>query len=398
MRLADFIRWIYLAVRASRMRTALTALGMAIGIAAVSMLTAIGEGVHGYMLAQFSQFGTHIVAINPGIAETGGMTGLFRTERPLTLDDAQALSRIPGVLATVPSISGTGKVEAGVRQRDTMVLGVGAQASAAWNMKVQYGRFLPDDDPVGARPYVVLGHKVWQELYGSRSPLGEDVRVGGQRFRVVGVMAPKGEMLGIDMNDMVFIPVGRGLSLFNRDGLMEINFKYSPNVPAKVMAERLRTALIARHGAEDFSTTTQEDMLETLNRILSVLKTAIAALGGISLFVGAIGVLTIMTTALSERRAEIGLLCALGCTRGRLLALFLGESILLAMLGGVFGLVLVALLIGLLTLVAPALPLSPQPLYLLAALLLSGLIGALAGIWPAWKASQTDPIEALRAE
>lgn len=398
MRIADFLRWIYRAVRASRMRTLLTALGMAIGIAAVSMLTAIGEGVHGYVLAQFNQFGTHIVSINPGLAKTGGMTGLFRTERPLTLEDARVLSHTPGVLATVPSLSGTGRVEAGLRQRDTMVLGVGAQAADAWQMKVQFGRFLPDDDPVGARPYVVLGYKVWQELYGSRSPLGEDVRVGDQRFRVIGVMAEKGQILGIDMNDMVFIPVGRALALFNREGLMEINFKYSPNVPAKVMAERLRTTLIARHGGEDFSTTTQEDMLATLDRILSVLKTAIAALGGISLLVGAIGVLTIMTTALSERRSEIGLLCALGCTRGQLLALFLGESILLAMLGGLLGLLLLALLIVVLTLAAPALPLSPQPLYLLAALLLSGLIGALAGIWPAWQASRTDPIDALRAE
>lgn len=398
MRTADFLHWIWRAVRAARMRTALTALGMAIGIAAVSMLTAIGEGVHGYMIAQFSQFGTHIVAINPGLAKTGGMTGLFRTERPLTLEDAAALSRTPGVLATVPSISGTARVEAGLRQRDTMVIGVGAQAAEAWNMQVRIGRFLPDDDPVAARPYAVLGHKVWQELFGGRNPLGADVRVGGQRFRVVGVMAEKGQMLGIDMNDMVFIPVGRALPLFNREGLMEINFKYAPTVPAKVMAERLRTALIARHGGEDFSTTTQEDMLETLDRILSVLKTAIAALGGISLLVGAIGVLTIMTTALSERRAEIGLLCALGCTRGRLLALFLGESILLAVLGGLLGLVLLGLLVLVLTLAAPALPLSPQPPYLLAALLLSAVIGAAAGIWPAWQASRTDPIEALRAE
>lgn len=398
MRSADFLRWIYTAVRSSRMRTLLTALGMAIGIAAVSLLTSIGEGVRGYVLAQFTQFGTHIVAINPGKAQTGGMSGLFRTERPLTLEDAAALVHVPGVLAAVPVIQGTGRVEAGIRQRDTNIMGVGSKAADTWLMKVQFGRFLPEDDPVAPRPYAVLGYKVWQELYAGRSPLGDDIRVGGQRYRVIGVMAPKGQMLGFDMDDLVFIPAGRALGLFNRDGLMEINFKHAPGVPSKVMVQRLRDALTARHGTEDFTMTSQEDMLVTLDRILSVLKAAIAALGSISLFVGAVGVLTIMTTALAERRQEIGLLRALGCTRRRLLAMFLGESILLALLGGLLGLVLLALLAIVLTLAVPSLPLAPQPLYLLAALLLSGLIGALAGIWPAWQASRLDPIEALRAE
>lgn len=398
MRFLDWLKWILGATRSSRMRTWLTALGIAIGIAAVSLLTAIGEGVHSYVLAQFSQFGTHIVAINPGNTQTGGMTGLLRTERPLTIEDAMALSKVPGVLATVPVIQGTGRVEAGLRQRDTNILGVGSGAADAWLMQVQLGRFLPDDDPVAPRAYAVLGHKVWRELFGDRNPLGEDIRVGGQRYRVVGVMAEKGQMLGFDMNDLVFIPAARGLALFNRDSLMEINFKHTPAVASKTMAARLEAVLVARHGGKDFMLTTQEDMLATLDRILSVLKTAIAALGGISLFVGGVGVLTIMTTALAERRQEIGLLRALGSTRRQLLLLFLGESVALAMLGGLLGLALLALLVVLLHLGAPDLPLSPQPLYLLGAMLLSGLVGVLAGIFPAWQASNVDPIEALREE
>lgn len=399
MRPGDWLNWIWHAARSSRMRTVLTALGIAIGIAAVSLLTAIGEGVRSYVLVQFTQFGTHIVAINPGKTETGGGTGgMFQTERALTIEDAIALSKVPGVLAAVPVVQGSGRIEAGLRGRNTNVMGVGSGAADAWLLAVQYGRFLPDDDPVAPRPYVVLGHKVWRELYGAASPMGDDVRVGGQRFRVVGVMAPKGQMLGFDMDDIVYIPAARALQLFNREGLMEVNFKHSPAVRSATMVDRLRKALVARHGSEDFTMTSQEDMMATLDRILSVLKMAIGALGGISLFVGGVGVLTIMTTALAERRQEIGLLRAIGCTRRQLLTLFLGESIALAMLGGALGLLLLALLAALMMVTAPGIPLAPQPLYLLGALLLSGVIGALAGIWPAWQASRVDPIEALRAE
>lgn len=399
MRFLDWLDWIWRAARASRMRTWLTALGIAIGITAVSLLTAIGEGVRSYVLVQFTQFGTHIVAINPGKTQTGGaMGGMLRTERSLTIEDALALAKIPGIEAAVPVVQGTGRVEAGLRQRDTNIIAVGSAAAGAWQLVVKYGRFLPDDDPVAPRAYVVLGHKVWQELFGERSALGENIRVGGQRYRVIGVMAPKGQMLGFDMDDVVYIPAARGLALFNRESLMEINFMYSPAVTSTAIAARLKEALIARHGSEDFSMTSQEDMLATLDRILSVLKVAIGALGGISLFVGGVGVLTIMTTALAERRQELGLLRAIGCTRGQLLLLFLGESIALAMLGGLLGLVMLALLVGLLMVAAPGLPLSPQLLYLLLAMLLSALIGALAGIWPAIQAARVDPIEALRAE
>ena len=219
MQLNDFINLSFSAVRARRMRSALTALGIAVGIAAVVLLTSMGEGLHRYVLAEFSQFGTNIIAINPGKITTTGFSGaMVSNVRPLSLDDSEALRRIPQVIASVPVIQGNAAVEAGTRQRRTMVLGVGPDLPRVWLFGLSAGRFLPDDDPRTARAFVVLGSKVKQELFGDEIPLGEIVRIGGFRFRVIGIMESKGQLLGFDLDDAVYIPAARSMELFNREG------------------------------------------------------------------------------------------------------------------------------------------------------------------------------------
>jgi len=305
---------------------------------------------------------------------------------------------LPYVNAVTPVVFGSVRVESADRQRNTELQGVGADAFRAWRLNMALGRFLPEGEDSAARPYAVLGSKLRAELFGTSNPLGQYVRVGGTRFRVIGVIEPKGQFLGFDLDEFVYIPASRAMQIMNREGVNQIDVEFSEQATSVEMSDRIKRALIALHGEEDFTLFTQEDMLKSLDRILRLVTLAIGGLGGISLLVGGVGVTTIMSTALRERIAEIGLLRALGATRGQLLLLFLGEAVLLASLGGFAGITLVMLVIGIINIAAPGLPFALQPFYLVLSWLLSTLVGLLAGIAPAWRASLFDPIEALRME
>lgn len=395
----DTLRFAISAVTANRLRSTLTALGIAVGIAAVVLLTAIGTGVQRFVLAEFTQFGTNLIAVVPGKTETFGVsTAAIGNVRPLTLDDAAALERVGSVVAVVPVLQGNAEVKGGGRSRRTMVLGVGPEVPDVWRMNVSTGRFLPRDDERSPRPYAVLGSKVREQLFEDRNPLGQRLRVGGDRYRIVGVMESKGQFLGFDLDDAVYVPAAKALELFNRESLMEIDLLYRPGAAVKTVEGAVRRMMMARHGREDFTIITQQQMLDVLGSVLNVLTFAVAALGGISLFVGGVGILTIMTIAVGERTGEIGLLRAIGATRGHILRLFLFESLLLAAVGGAAGLVLGFGLAAFLGLAVPALPVQPSIGYVLLAVALALVIGLTAGIAPARHAAAMQPLEALRAE
>ena len=395
----DIARMALRSVRAHRVRSILTATGIGVGIAAVMLLTSIGQGINRFVIDEFTQFGTHLIAISPGKVQTLGMSaGIISSTRPLTLEDNLALTRIPEAVAVVPGIFGNGPVAFAGRSRSTYINGVDHNMPEVWKFGIATGRFLPDDDPRSARALAVLGSKLKRELFGNRAALGEKIRIGGRRFRVIGVMEPKGQVLGFDMDDGVYIPASRALELFNREGLMEIDVLYRSGAKEEEVVEAIRNLLIARHGREDFTIITQNQMLDVLGRILGVLTMAVGALGGISLLVGSVGILTIMTISVNERVGEIGLLRALGATRGRVSALFLGEAVLLSCAGGVAGLLVGTCGAQLLGLLVPALPVTVPWGYAALALGLSIIIGLGAGVLPARAAAKMDPVEALRAE
>ncbi|KZY98042.1 peptide ABC transporter permease [Oleibacter sp. HI0075] len=398
MRPDDWLRLATSPVTSQPGKSVLTALGIAIGIAAVTLLTTLGHGVRQYVLDSFSQFGTRIIAITPGHSETAGMAGgLISSVRLLTLDDAEALARITGSEWVVSNVQGSGPVRYGERVRSTEILGTTSDFNQAWDFPLAMGKFLPDTG--GNSPAVaVIGDTLYRELFRSENPLGKFIRIGGQRYRVIGVMQPKGSTLGFDLDDMAYIPADRALTLFNREGLMEVDVVFSEGTTSSQMLERIKAMMIKRHGQEDFTLTSQDEMLSSMNRILGILTIGVAALGGISLLVGGVGIFTIMTTNLTERTAEIGLLRAIGCPRRQLLSLFLGEAVMLSLFGAFIGIVITAVVVALLSLLAPAFPVQIQFSTLGLAIAVAVITGLISGIWPAYKSSRLSPIEALRGE
>ena len=400
MLFADALQLALRAVTAQRLRSFLTLLGIAVGIAAVILLTSIGEGIHRFVLAEFTQFGTNVIGVHPGKTKTGGHppSGLPSSARPLSLDDARSLERLPNVIAVTPIVRGNAEVEGNGRTRRTLVSGVNANLPQVFRSTVQSGQFLPADDESSARAFVVLGSKLRNELFGSENPLGQRLRIGGLHFRVIGVMAPKGQFLGIDLDDTAFIPAARAQELFNREGVDEVNIAAAEGVPSALVGAAIKERMLARHGREDFTIITQEEMLKTLSNILNVLTMAVGALGGISLLVGGVGIVTIMTIAVAERTGEIGLLVALGAPRRTILLLFLGEAVALSGFGGLLGLLLGIGLAQAIHFALPALPVHTPLSFVLLAEAVAVVIGLAAGVLPARRAARLDPVEALRTE
>ncbi|HEX8873337.1 MAG TPA: ABC transporter permease [Nitrosospira sp.] len=399
MNAADTLQFALRSLTAHRLRTFLSATGIGIGIAAVILLTSIGEGIHQFVLSEFTQFGTNIVTISPGKIRThGGSLGANGSARQLTIEEALSLKSSRYVQYVNAGVTGNAELRAHGRSRRVTVYGEGPDFARVFNMKVSAGQFLPPDDPRNPRAYAVLGARVRTELFGNANPLGATLQVGMTRFRVIGVMESKGQVLGLDLDDTVFIPTARALEIFNREGVMEIHIAYQPGAPLEAVVDDARHILAARHGREDFTITPQQQMLKTLGTVLDVLIFAVAALGGISLLVGAVGMVTLMHIAVAERVAEIGLLTALGATRARIRILFLMESTLLATLGGLGGLLTGAGIAWLLKVMETGLPVHTPWNYALGALGVSMLIGLAAGVVPAMRAARLDPVEALRAE
>lgn len=395
----DLSKLAWRSITSHKQRSLLTALGLIIGIAAVVILTSIGRGIHQFVLDQFTQFGTHLIAVYPGKTTTFGLSGAtISTVRPLSEHDAASLARLESVVAALPVLQGNARVEAGKRQRRANVLGVGPDVPIVWQLKVGSGRFLPDDSLNNPRAFAVLGSKMRDELFGSANPLGQRIRIGSDQFRVLGVMQPKGRMLDFDFDDTVYIPSGKAMEMFDRQSLMEIDVLFSSTAKAETVEQAIRRQLIARHGREDFTVITQNQMLKKMDSILSILTMAVAALGSISLLVGSVGILTIMTIAVSERVTEIGLLRAIGAERRTIFRLFLGEALLLSLAGGAGGVLLGTALVKLAGALLPALPVKLAWNYIVSALALSIAIGMAAGVVPAIQAARLNPLQALRTE
>jgi putative ABC transport system permease protein len=393
----DVLAFAARALRGHRLRTGMSLLGVSIGVAAVVTLTALGEGARRYVVGQFASIGTNLVIVVPGKSETtGGMPGMGGVPNDLTLEDARALLRgIPEIEKAAPVVIGTETVAFQELRRQVAVFGSTYEALEVRRLTVASGRFLPPMEWDRSSPVTVLGRTAARELFPGRDPVGQVVRIGDWRMRVVGVLAPRGQQLGLDMDDVAVVPVATAMKMLNRRSLFRLLLQVRTHADLERAKEKIVRLIAERHGEEDVTAITQDAVLGALTSILGALTLALAGIASISLAVAGVGIMNVMLVSVSERTREIGLLKALGAGRRQILAAFLAEAVLISSAGGLLGLAIGWLAVRGLVAVYPALPATPPPWAVAAAFSLSVAVGAVFGVLPARRATRLDPVAAL---
>lgn len=395
---AEVLRFVLGALRGYRLRTALMLLAMAIGVAAVVVLTALGEGARRFVIGEFASLGTHLLIVLPGRSETrGGAPPLFgETARDLTIDDALALARSRAVKRIAPIAVGTASVSYGRRDRDSIIIGSTEEFLTIRHLQMGQGRFLPPDDPQHAAPICVLGAKIRQELFGGRTALGEWVRIGDRRYRVIGVLASEGRTIGIDIEEVVVVPVASALALFNTASLFRVLVEARTREAVAEARESIREIIRARHeGEDDVTIITQDAVLSTFDRILRALTLTVAGIAAVSLAVAGILIMNVMLVAVAQRTGEIGLLKALGASRRTIERLFVAEAGLLSCLGALVGFAIGEAGAWVIGRLYPALPVGTPWWAVAAALAVALTTGLVFGVLPARRAARLDPVRAL---
>jgi putative ABC transport system permease protein len=389
------------AMRANKIRTALTMLGVIIGVGCVIMLVSLGEGAKRFISNEFKNLGSNLLIVTPGKKETtGGPMPLSQTVHKLTFDDARYLEKRCSYIDKVaPIMMGTSLVKYKNRARDTMVLGVTYDFQVVRNYYADIGSMFSDADNNAKRRVCTIGRANKRELFRESNPLGEMIKIGDTKFRVTGIMQKKGVSLGIDLDDVIFIPIRAAEDLFDTDALFEILIKVKSEKFLDPAKEKIRELLIHRHDDnEDFTINSQAAMLSTLQNILDVFTYVLGGIAGISLLVGGIGIMNIMLVSVKERTREIGIRKAVGANKYAILIQFIIEAVTMSVAGGIVGICFGGIGILAIQEIIPSLPLHLSLWTISLAFSFSAMVGIFFGVYPAYKASELDPIDALRYE
>ncbi len=386
------------AISTQRLRATLIILAMSIGIASVSVLTALGESARRYVVNEFEALGTHLVIVLPGRTETtGGAPPIFgETPRDLTLDDAEALFRSHHIAAIAPLTIGSAPASSQGLERETNIVGSTAALRRVRRLTVAQGRFLPQAEVNKTMSVCVIGQTIREQLFANQPALGQWLRINDRRFRVIGVLASEGQSVGIDFDEIVIIPVASAQALFDTHSLFRVLVEAKSKPDMYKAVDEIKSIIKSRHeGEDDVTLITQDSVVSTFDKILTALTLTVAGIAGISLAVAGVLVMNVMLVSVTQRSAEVGLLKALGATKRQLLWLFLTEAAMLSLAGAVLGVMLGYITLGVLQVLYPDFPLQLPAWALLAALTVSLFTGLLFGVLPARKAAALDPVKAL---
>lgn len=394
----DLLQFAWTALRGHRLRSVLSTLGVTIGVASVVLLTALGEGARIYVTGELATLGSDLLIVLPGRVETAGsMPFIGGVPHDLTLADANVLRhRIPLIKRLAPLTLGQATVSYGALNRTIPIIGTSSEFLDLRRLHVARGTFLPAGELDRGSPVCVIGTTIQQELFKGANPLGEILRIGEWRFRIIGVMAPKGESVGFNLDDIVLIPVATAMKVFNQTTLFRLMIEANSYDDLTPLKEDIKKVMIERHGGEeDVTLVTQDSVLASFNKIFTALTLALAGIAAISLTVAGIGIMNVMLVSVSERTSEIGLMKAVGVTPTQIVLAFLAEASLLSIIGGILGLITAQILVKVSVHVLPDLPAQVPDWAVLSALLIAISVGIGFGVWPARRASRLDPILAL---
>jgi putative ABC transport system permease protein len=398
--IAEILRLAVRSIMRNKTRSALTMLGIIIGVAAVILLVSLGQGLQSYITGQFEQLGTSLIYVLPGNVslETGFSQGPpnFAGSK-LTIKMADEISRLGGpIKEAAASVETPAAVKYKGKSKYTTVAAVSANYGRVLNLEVSKGRQINSTDVELGRKVALMGTGVAEDLFGQSEPVGKEITIGEEKFLVVGVLEKLGSGgIGFDVDNFLAVPITSGQRLAGTENVQAISIKATSKDEISAAITLTKRYLLKQLKEDDFSVIDQTNLLSTINQILGVLTTALGGIAAISLVVGGVGIMNIMLVSVTERTREIGLRKAVGAKPKDILTQFLIEAVTLSIMGGTIG-----ISIGFLgaTVIKNFFPAEVTLWSVVLAFSVSALVGIVFGVAPAIRASRLDPIEALRYE